>query len=218
MKKRITLILCLLILSCANTDREVYNIEATLLNGAIDTFDVEIAYNKDLRNIEASFVKSDMFNEAGIETAYSLAGQHPLGVFYKDTLDKIKPSLIQFSKIAKDYDNPLGEKLINNSIVFNRSLLVQRNIGEIQSFRVLSKKAVILKTDTGGLDQKLLAFINDPNVIAQDLDKIPYVTTKASVNIVNARPIKSAYELNKIPYVSDETVKRLRQYAETYKQ
>ena len=61
---------------------------------------------------------------------------------------------------------------------------------------------------------KLLEFINNPLVTAEMLDAIPYVTPKASVNIVNARPIKSEYELNKIPYVSDEAVKRIKQYSE----
>ena len=214
MKTTILLALILVITSCSNTDKDVYNIETTLLDGTIDTLNIEVHYNKELREMENNFIKSDMFNEQGINTAYALALTHPLGVFYKDTLSSLKPSLIQFSKIAKNYTEPLGAKLIDNSLVFNRSLLVDKHAGQIQSFNVLSKTNTKLNVATGLLDQKLLQFVNSPTTTAELLDKIPYVTTKASINIVNARPIKSAYELNKIPYVTDEAVKRIRIYAE----
>ena len=205
----------LMVMSCANTDKETYQIEATLINSAIDTFSVEVRYNKDLRNIELNVINSNLFNEDGIEMAYGLASTHPLGIFYKDTLNKLNPSLVQFSKIAKDYENPLGAKLIDNSIVFNRDLVLQKHVGSIQSFKVLSLINTKLYNDVGVLDKKLLEFINNPDVTAAQLDAIPYVSLKAATNIINARPIKNAYQLNQIPYVSDEAVRRLRIKAET---
>lgn len=214
MKKWFILLVALILTSCANTDKEVYNIEATLLNGTIDTFKVEVRYNRDLRNVENNLVKSEMFNEEGINNAISLAYTHPLGIFYKDTIERLKPSLVQFSKISKNYDDPLGAKLIDNSIVFNKSLVIDRNKGQIESFNVLSKTNYKLNVEVGVLDKKLLDFVNDPNVTVEDLDAIPYVSQKAAINIVGSRPIKSVYDLNKIPYVSDEAIKRIRLYAE----
>ena len=53
----------------------------------------------------------------------------------KFTLGYSNPSLIQFSKIAKNYAEPLCAKLIDNSLVFNRSLLVDRFILRYASCR-----------------------------------------------------------------------------------
>ena len=42
----------LLLISCANTDKEVYKLETTLLDNTIDTFNLEVRYNKELRKLE----------------------------------------------------------------------------------------------------------------------------------------------------------------------
>ena len=214
--RNLIFIIMLILVSCGKTDAEKYKIETTLLNGSVDTFNLEVRYNKDLRKLESSIISNELFNEDGLELAYSLSQTHPLGIFYKDTLLKIKPALIQFSKIVKDYEDPLGPKLINNTLLINRDILINKNIGEISSFKIISKENINLNNnEVNILDIKLLTFINDPLVTAQELDAIPYVTLKASINIINARPIKNAYDLNKIPYVTDEAVKRIRLVSET---
>ena len=213
MKKLLILIL-LTIFSCNKDSKEFYIIETTLITGSVDTFNLEVRYNKDLRELEKNAMNSNLFDKEGINMGYDLAMTHPLGLFYKDTLNKTKPSLIEFASMAKDFEDPLGAKLINNTIIFNRSNVLPLHEGKIKSFRILAKNGFPVNSEAvTDYDYELMLFVNNSNVTSAQLDLIPYVTPKAAVNIVNSRPIADAEALNKIPYVSNDAVRRLRQHA-----
>lgn len=214
--KKLFLLLVLALMSCNKDSKEFYNIEATLLSGSVDTFNLEVRYNKDLRELEKNAMNSNLFDKEGINMGYDLAMTHPLGVFYKDTLNQTKPSLIEFASMAKDFEDPLGAKLINNTIIFNRSNVLPLHEGKIKSFRILVKNGFPVNSEpVTDYDYELMLFVNDLNVTSAQLDLIPYVTPKAAENIVNSRPIANADALNKIPYVSNDAVRKLREHAKS---
>ena len=207
MKKLLLLLITIFFSGCANTDRDVYTFEVELLDGTIDTIVCTRMYNKDLKTLENDVVNSSLFNESSLESALELSQTHPLGIMYKDTIQKLLPELIAFADVSKNYDNPLDEKLINNSIVFNRSKVVPAHVGYIKSFKVLSindqEKPII----------PVLEFLNNSSVSLQEIDAIPYVVPKAAKNIIDARPIKSLEELDALPYVGVKAMQRMKIYA-----
>lgn len=215
MRKITTLLLLLLFVSCANTSKDFYTFEVELLDGSIDTIKVVRQYNKELRQQEERIVSSEYFNKMGLENAYGLASMHPLADLYPEDLGALKNQLIKFSENNKAIDRPLDERLINNTIIFNRSLEVPIHRGKIKSFKVLSIM------DSLGVaisipQSKLFQFLNHPTVTVEELDNIPYVRSSSAIKIIESRPILTIEELDKISFIGNTSISRLKAYAQTW--
>ena len=215
MKKILLLLVSLMILSCANTSKDFYKFQVELLDGSIDTIEVVRKYNKELMDQEKRVVNSEYFNKEGIEMAYGYAKLHPLASLYPEDLNSLKKELIKFAENSSGIDRPLDERLVNNTIVFNRDLQVPIYQGKIKSFTVLSI------TDSLGVaiavpQSKLLQFINHETVTVAELDNIPYVRNSSAIKIIELRPIKTLAELDNIPYIGNTSISRLKEYAQSW--
>jgi len=215
MKRITTVLLAFLVLSCANNSKDFYTFKVELLDGSIDTIKVERRYNKELRLQEGRVINSEYFNKTGLETAYGFASMHPLADLYPEDLEALKNELIKFSEISKSVDRPLDERLVNNTIVFNRNLEVPLHKGKIKSFTVLKI------TDSLGVSiaipqSKLFQFLNHPSVTVEELDNIAYVRNSAAVKIIELRPILTIEELDAIAFIGNTSISRLKAYAQTW--